>query len=94
MILAPDTTSSDSQAVGAASAPFTSTIGKNEIWMFVSTTNCWIAQGANPTAAAADGNMFVPANVIVPISGLGGEKLAVIQASAGGTASLTRAFKY
>ena len=94
MILTPLTSTSDSQAVGAVSAQFTPTMTADEVWMFISTTNCWIAQGANPTAAAADGNMFVPANVFVMISGRAGAKLAVIQASAGGTASLTRTFKY
>jgi hypothetical protein len=86
----PVTSTSDSQAVGAASAQFSPTMEADQVWMFISTTNCWIAQGTNPTAAAADGNMFVPANVFVMIDGGVGAKLAVIQASAGGTASLTR----
>lgn len=88
--LYPDTSTSDSQAVGAASATMTPTMAKTETWMFVSSTDCWISQGAAPTAAAADGNMFVPAGVIITLSGKGGAKLAVIQASVAGTCSLTR----
>lgn len=88
--LSPDTTTSDSQAVGAVATTMAPTMGVADRWLFVSSTNCWIAQGAAPTAAAADGSMFVPANVFVTISGKGGAKLSVIQASAAGTASLTR----
>lgn len=95
MILCPDTTTSDSQAVSGVNAVMTPSMAADEIWIFVSTTNCWIAQHASaPVAAAADANMFIPANVIMPISGRAGAKLAVIQASAGGTASLTRALRF
>lgn len=90
MILSPDTTTSDSTAVTAASATFTPTMIATEMWLFVSTTNCWIAQGAAPTAAAADGNMFVTANTVIVINGTAGAKLAVIRDTADGRASLTR----
>lgn len=87
----PDTSTSDSQAVGAASAQFTPTMANGEKYIFVSTTNCWLAQGADPqTAAAADGSMYWPANTPLIIDGGLGPKLAVIQATAGGTASLTK----
>lgn len=86
----PDTTTSDVQAVGSASAVMSPTMGEWEVWRFISTTNCYIAQGSAPVAAAADGSMFWPANVPLDLSGRMGSKLAVIQASAGGTASLTR----
>jgi len=89
--LAPDTTTSDSQAVGAVAATMAPTMTASERWLFVANTDCYIKQGAAPTATAGDGSMFVPAGVFVVISGLGGAKLSVIQASAGGTASLTRA---
>lgn len=88
----PVTNTSDSTAVGAASAQFAPDLAAGQTWLFVSSTACWIAQGANPTAAASDGNMFVPAGVQVMIDGAGGEKLAVIRDTADGRASLTRVF--
>lgn len=87
----PDTSTSDSVSVGAASVQFAPTMTNGEKYIFVSTTNCWIAQGADPqTASATDGNMYWPANTPLVIDGGLGAKLAVIQATAGGTASLTR----
>lgn len=87
----PITSTSDSTAVTVASAQFTPTLAAGQVWMFVSSTACWIAQGADPqTAAAADANMFVPAGVTVLIDGGAGAKLAVIRDTADGRASLTR----
>lgn len=86
----PITSTSDSQAVGAASAQLSPTMAAGEVYVFISTTNCYVLQGANPTATAGDGSMFWPANVPLYIDGGLGAKLAVIQASAGGTASLTK----
>jgi FtsP/CotA-like multicopper oxidase with cupredoxin domain len=60
----------------------------------VSTTNCHINNGANPTAAATDNNGFyLPAAVIEYLHVSPGQKVAVIQDSAGGTlcvAEMTR----
>ncbi len=78
------------QAVGAASAQFSATMAAGELWSFQSTTNCFIAQGANPTAAAANGSVAVAAGQLVLIDGALGAKLAVIQQAAGGSASLCR----
>lgn len=86
---APITTTSDSVTVSGTSAQFTVAMVNGKKYIFISTTNCWVAQAANPTAAAADGNMFWPASVPLIVDGGVGAKLAVIQASAGGTASLT-----
>jgi hypothetical protein len=41
-------------------------------------------------ATAADGSMYIPANVIVPIDGKYGAQLGVIRNTADGSASLTR----
>ncbi len=90
MPLYPDPTTSDSQAVTVAAATMTPTMTKQETWIFVSSTNCWIAQGAAPTAVAADGNMFVPAGAVITISGKSGAKLSVIRDTADGKCSLTR----
>jgi hypothetical protein len=49
MIVSPDCTTSIKVAVTAAQASFASSMVAKELWMFVSSTNCWIKQ-ANPTA--------------------------------------------
>lgn len=76
--------------VGVASVVFTTVIGGNEIWQFCSSTACFVAQGAAPVAAAAEGSIFVPAGVPILIHGNDGAKLAVIQQAAGGLATLSR----
>lgn len=85
-------TNADQVAVGAASAQFTNIVAMaaGQHYMFCSNIACWIKQGLNPTASAAPGSMYVPANVQVDIDGGVGIKLAVIQDAAGGKASLTR----
>jgi hypothetical protein len=92
MRFAPVTTSNATAAVGAASVLFTTVMEANATYLFVSSTACHILQGAAPTAAAGT-SMYVPAGVVLPIDGALGARLAVIQAAAGGTASLTRARK-
>lgn len=200
MILSPDCSTSIKSTVTATAAAFSSTMAARDIWMFVSTTNCWIKQanpsgtitcvakasmadtdimtindgtttvtyefdtagngvtggrvqvnisGAStaasvaailktainanqsyiavtdnldgtlslaatsksiimtetvanagflvsygPIASAASGSMFVPANVVLPISGYAGSNLSVIRDTADGSASLTRALTY
>lgn len=77
-MLSPDTSTSLRVAVGAASAPFNSTMTDGQFWLFVSNANCWIKQGdGTPVASAAAGSMYVPANVQVVIWGNGGTNLAV-----------------
>ena len=55
-----------------------------------STTGCWVAFGASPTASAASGSIYVPPNAIMlPVAVTPGvTKIAVIQASAAGTLSI------
>lgn len=86
----PVTSTSDVQAVSGISAQMSPTMEVDQVWMFACNVDCYIAQGANPTAAVADGSMFVPAGEVIYIDGGVGAKLAVIQASSGGFASLTR----
>jgi hypothetical protein len=75
-------------AVGASSVQFADmTAGKR--YIFRSTTDCFVKQGANPTAAAAAANLAVKAGECVYIDPALGLKLAVIQASAGGHATLS-----
>lgn len=86
-------TQADVVAVGAASATFPNIIAMaaGETYVFTSTVACYIKQGAAPVASAAAGSALVPAGVQVLIDGALGIKLAVIQASTGGSASLVRA---
>ncbi len=77
-------------AVGAASVQFSATLGAGELWGFQSTTACYIAQGANPTAAAANGSVAVAAGQLVLLDVSQGAKVAVIQQAAGGNASLVK----
>lgn len=80
----------DTIAVGVASAQFAATAATGLFW-FISSTACYIAQGTNPTASAADGSIFVPAGLPVLIDAAGGIKLAVIRSAADGFASLAPA---
>jgi hypothetical protein len=80
---------SDFVAVGAVSAQFPlGTMSAGHLFVFSSSTDCWIAQGANPTAAKAAGSMFVQKGALVYIDGAQGARLAVLQDAAGGNASL------
>lgn len=85
----PITSTSDSTTVDGTSRQFSLTLANGKKYMFISTVSVHLSQGANPTAAAADANMFWPANVMLIIDGGLGAKLAVIQAVGAGTASLT-----
>lgn len=79
----------DNQAVGVASAQFTTSMTAAGTYLFVADTSCYIQQGANPTASSADGSMFVPANCPLLLQGRNGAKLAVIRSTADGNGSLT-----
>jgi hypothetical protein len=50
----------------------------------VATANCWIAFGANPTAAIATASILIPAYTPEYFWVVHGERIAVIQDSAGG----------
>lgn len=80
-------------AVAGTSVAFTSAIppGPAAIYLFTCSVNCWIAQGAAPVASAATGSFYVLAGTVMPINGLGGAHLAVIQDAAAGKACLARA---
>ncbi len=76
--------------VGAASVLFATVMGGDEVWEFCSSTACFIQQGAAPVASAASGSIFVPAGARVLVFGGQGARLAVIQQTAGGPATLSR----
>jgi len=93
-VLSPITSASLEHAVGVGSAVFGASMLAGSYYAFVSTTDCWIQQGATPTATAGAGSMFVPAKTVWFLDGAAGADLAVIQDTAGGKASLTRCLKY
>lgn len=77
--------------IGAASAQSTAigTAGRtpNLIIRIVSTTACRILTGSNPTAVAT--SALLPANVVEFTEITQGDKIAVIQESAGGKLSIS-----
>ncbi len=89
------TTTSDRSTVTASSQQFSPTMVAGEFWVLTSSIACYILQGANPTAAAADTNTYVAAGESVMIAGALGAKLAIIRAgSSDGEATLTRCAWY
>ena len=77
-------------AVGASSVQSVVFDAQTREIRVVSTTNCHINIAVNPTAAATDNNgMYLPANVVEYFHVSGGDRLAVIQDSAGGTIAVS-----
>ena len=93
-VLCPVTNLADEVAVGASSATFavlsmvtTGVLGAN-LYRYSSNVSTWISQGSAPVATAGAGSMFVAANVFVTLDGSMGAKLACLQDSVSGKASL------
>lgn len=90
MIIASSSTVSDHSTVTAASAQF-ATMVLGATYRLVSSTDAYIAFGANPTASAADNNHLVVAGFPVEIRATGADlKVAIIRVTADGVATLTR----
>ena len=67
------------------------TIVANAGYVLVTSVAAWVAQGTNPTASAADGSMYVPADTPTLINGDYGVKVAVLRVgSSDGVCTLTR----
>lgn len=87
--------STDTQymAVGVSSVTFTNPLREGVLYQIVSSTACWVNfSGTSPTAVAAvTGNTYIPPNFPIQIIGPegGANKVAIIQDSAGGKATLT-----
>jgi len=77
-------------AVGSASAASAAVQAATNRVVLTSTTACWIAFGATPTASAATGSIYLPANIPSPpiVVTPGVTKIAVIQAAAAGALSI------
>ncbi len=91
-MLVPEITESAYSTVLVGSAQFATVMAAGELFEFCSTVACYIAQGANPTASAGAGSMYVPANrpIVIDPAYAAGVKLAVIRAVGDGSATLTR----
>lgn len=87
-MLAPIAATSDRQTVTSSSVQFDTTMTVKQLFIYTCDTDSYIKQGANPTASAADGSMFVPAGLPIVIDGFQGAKLATIRKSADGVATL------
>lgn len=77
-------------AVLTAAASFATVMAAKEFWLFTTTTNCLIAQGASPTAAKAAGSTLVAAGQSMVIQGSRGAYLSVCRDTADGIATLTK----
>lgn len=74
--------------IGASSAQSSATQGGTTCVQLCSTVACFVAIGPNPTAAA-NTSCYLPANSPIKMACNPGDKVAVIQASAGGTLYMT-----
>lgn len=91
-MLVPVAGSSDFQGVTDTSAELAgTTMVVTGLYVFTCDVDCYVKQGATPTAAAADGSMLVPAGMPLLIDGAQGAELAVIRkGSSDGVCTLQR----
>ncbi len=83
--------SAQSAAIGTANP---GQPGGATICRLASTTDCWIAVGENPTAAAnTAGSHYLPAGVVEYVDVPFGHKVAVIQATGAGYLSISAGAK-
>lgn len=82
-MLIPVAGTSDFQAVTGSSVELAgTTMVATGLYVLTCSVDTWVKQGAAPTAAAADGSMFVPAGLPLLIDGAQGAKLAVLKVGA------------
>lgn len=74
--------------VTASPQNITTTMSAGNLYLFSTTTSCWIAWGSNPTASAAAGSLLVPAGTSLLIHGTFGPKLSILRDAADGKASI------
>lgn len=65
-----------SSIVSAAQVPIT--LEGNKVYFFTSSTACYLAQGANPTASAGNGSAYIPAGEPIYLHGDAGAKVSVL----------------
>lgn len=99
-VLVPSTALADEVAVAGASATFPTlnmVITKQPglaLYQLCANTDIWYSQGVTPTATAGPASVFLAKGVIAILDGSLGAKVAVIQDSAAGKASLCPALRF
>lgn len=93
-LFTPVIASSIKTSVAATAATSSLTMSATSKYRFVSTTACWIKQGAAAAialapATAGSGSMYVGPNEVVILDGFDGDKLSVIRNAADGESTLT-----
>ena len=79
-------------AFTATAGQLTNAVGDStRVVRIVSDQDCYYKFGANPTATTSD--TFLPAGVVEYLAIARGEKISVVQASAGGTLNVTEMTK-
>jgi hypothetical protein len=86
MISVPRT--SDVVSVTDSAADFDTALDVETAYVLISDVACWVAQGASPTASAADGSVLVPAGSPLYLHGRNGDSVSVIRDTTSGSASL------
>lgn len=87
-----DTASALEAVVGSSSAQF-GAMAAHEIWMLEADTDLFYSQGANPTATAGAGSSFLAKGQQALLDGSFGAKVAVLQDSVAGKATLSRVIR-
>lgn len=77
--------------VTATSAVIGLVLAAGQLYVFNASTDCYVMQGATPTAAASNGSWFVKAGSPMVVDGNQGAGLAVVRLAADGVCTLARA---
>lgn len=96
MMITPVPSKSKVATVTATHAEFGAALPADaKFFALASSTNCWIAQGTAPVAAAGTaGSTFVGAGQIVYLDGRNGAEVSIVRDTADGKASLTPVMTY
>lgn len=77
-------------SIGGSSVKSSAFQAQTTIVRLISTQDCWISTGVNPTAVAGDADsFFLPAGIVDFFGVVGGQQLAVIQDSQAGSLYIT-----
>jgi hypothetical protein len=84
--LFPDTSTTTAArylSVTASAQNISTTLDPKRFYLFSSSVSCYISQGSAPTAAAANGSMYVPAGILVCLDGSVGATVSVLGTGVG-----------
>lgn len=79
---------SGAQIKAYSSTSVQSSAVNSDVVRLVSTSDCWVTMGANPTAAAGAGSFYLPAKSPLVVNMTAGNLIAVIRDTADGTLSI------